>query len=623
MTRSLPTTTPDEREAQPSIPSRVTSRPFALNVAEWALYVMVALLLMWPVPLHFGSSVAGNGDVHYYLWLTWAVGQMIRHGHLALHIPNVIWPFGSDVRLLDGQVPTLIGGLWQAVVGSPYVAFNLALMTGTLLNIWAGRRLGKLFTDRRAVWIITALAFATAPAIATRMRAHFTLYFAFAVALLVEEAVKVARGDRPVKPVRLGLLLFLAYLCSIYYLVFGAMAFFLIVALSGRTQVSSFPKAVARMAAGAALALVLLLPFLLPRLQLERTNREHGANTVLLRNTFLSEPDVLSIVTQPKHAWLQLPGQAFLRRNFRDQGGAETDAFPGYLLLLGGIGGLALLRLPLRRSLLATTLILWMFALGTSPKLDGKFAFVTASGQPVAYMPYAALMHLPGMGSLRTPVRVSFTIAAVLAVPFALSLEWLFARAKEAWQRWAVGGVAVALLVTNLLLPIGVTRLFGSPGVHRGLEAVAARARPGDTMLTVPTDCRSDKLLWSVDLQILHRTPLVGCQASLAAIPWQEALDVYGGSAALASLRCAPGFLGPFTVPFTRQDAFRRADLGQLRKQLGVRFILVARWALRAPACGWLAPAVAKLQRFDVLGADKDWMVIDTRPRRGNATAMG
>jgi hypothetical protein len=325
----------------------------------------------------------------------------------------------------------------------------------------------------------------------------------------------------------------------------------------------------------------------------------------------------LSLVAQPRKARLQLPGQATLRENFRGSKSAETVAFPGYLLLLG-IAGLVLLRLPLRWPLLATALAIWFFSLGPSLKINGHHVFTTGSGQPVAFMPYTGLGALPGLGSMRTPNRASFTIAALLAVPFAMSAHWLLVRLRTRWQRSAVYVAAAGLVSTSLLVSVGAQTFEGSHVVHRALVEVSERARPGQTMLEVPADCQSNGLLLSVDLQILHRAPLVGCQASPSAVPWDSVFRYYGRSAALASLRCVPSAERPFSgLPFSSRDRFTPTDLAALRRELGVRFLLVAKHFLYQPRCGRLQRVVPILRRYDVLGEDHDWVVIDTEPNQG------
>ena len=125
----------------------------------------------------------------------------------------------------------------------------------------------------------------------------------------------------------------------------------------------------------------------------------------------------------------------------------------------------------------------------------------------------------------------------------------------------------------------------------------------------VPADC--GRQTHSVVMQILHRTPVVGCQTSHAAIPWASDIDLYTSSAAYAALRCRPGTLGEVETPFTVAERFDVRDLESLREDFDARFFLV-----RRSACGRVRDAAEILGRYETIGGDEEWIVIDTGPIR-------
>lgn len=577
---------------------------------ELTVYLCTSLVMLWPLTFELGSRIAGWKDARYYTWATWKAGEMLSSGDLTLRVRDIVWPYGVDVRHIDGHLPTLIGGLWN-LVATPELAQNLSLLTAVALSLWAGRRLGKVFSSDRAVWVLTAIAFATAPAIAARLEVHLTMTYAFPVALLVEEGVRMAWEDRPLRPIRLGLLLFVAYLCGIYFVVFGAIAFGLIVLLASSPR--AVPRTLLRGAGGVALALVLLSPFLVARLDLDRAEREAGRNPELLASTFKSSADGLAIVTQPLTSTIEVPGMSVLRRHFL-KNVHESTIFPGFLLL-GGVAGMVFLRSRLRWSLLFTSLALWLLALGTSLKIDGRYLIAeqaATTARPTAWLPYAAFLQVPGLASLRSPNRASFTLAAVLTAATALALGWLFARFGRTWQRVAMSAAAGGLLLTNLLIPIHTEELVTSPALGDAFRVVAQRVRPGESMVEVPADC--PKQTQSVSFQILHRTPLVGCQTSSAAVSWSS-LELYRRSAALAALRCDPRRIGArLRTPFTRDEGFDARDVASLRAQMGVRFYLVDKRALEEPTCERVRERLSVLEPYELVGEDSEWIVLDTGP---------
>ena len=163
--------------------------------------------------------------------MNWRVGELISSWHLLpTDIPDAVWPYGSSLLTGDGYLPVYIGGLWNLAL-LPVLAFNFATLTAIGLNFWGGRTLATRLSDRRAVWIITAIAFATAPSIGLRFFGHYTFEWAFAAPLIIAAGIDVARGGC-LRPVLLGLLFFVAYLCSVFYLVFGAICFVIIVAFA-------------------------------------------------------------------------------------------------------------------------------------------------------------------------------------------------------------------------------------------------------------------------------------------------------------------------------------------------------------------------------------------------------
>src|SRR5207237_1044525 len=71
-------------------------------------------------------------------------------------------PFGLDLRLLDGYLPSYVAGLFNLVAG-PMLAYNLTFVTGAVLNVVCARALARRLSSSRLVHAVTALAFLTAP----------------------------------------------------------------------------------------------------------------------------------------------------------------------------------------------------------------------------------------------------------------------------------------------------------------------------------------------------------------------------------------------------------------------------------------------------------------------------
>ncbi|HZB97800.1 MAG TPA: hypothetical protein VE219_04300 [Candidatus Sulfotelmatobacter sp.] len=603
-------------EALRALPLRQRSWWSRAAWVELGVYAAAAVALYWPVSVHPTTEIPGAGDSEYYLWQGWRLADLIRHGHiLPTFIPDVVWPFGSDLRLSDGYLPSYVGALWN-LVASPILANNLALLTAYGLGIWAMRSLARLVSKRRAVWIVTALAGVTAPCVFIHGSAgsHFALAFAFPVPLLIAEALRTIRRGGGVRWIRSGLLLYLAYLSSIYYLIFAAIAFGVIV-LIGSARWRPLAMEGFRLAGAAALCLALMLPFLVPRLQLDHAEHNAGAPPLAATEAYQFSGDGAGLISVPK-----LPGERLDALslwplfNRIPTYALETVLFPGFLLLIG-LGGFLLLRSRLRWPLAVAALVVWLLALGPTLELLGRIPFSTGD-TPAGFLPYDWLLHLPGLNSLHVPGRAAFALPAVLAAMLAIALDWwLGRRAMTAPLRAATLAVAGLLVASNPVEILAVSTWGASPAIQSALAALPAASRHGDSLLHVPADCDPYSEV-SVKLQYFHHLPMVGCQANSASIAWYSGLDRYANSRGYASLRCRPDVLGRRLTPqWPRQLPLRDDDLEELHADLGVRYLLVDQAELAQLSWCPVRQNVPALRSHRVIAEDQAWILIDIEGR--------
>jgi hypothetical protein len=592
----------DPTDAGPRVPR--VSIPV---VAEVAVYVVAVACVVWPAILHARHSILGaSDDARYYTWLGWRIGRLVAHGHVVpLRIPDVIAPFGFDLRLIDGYLPSYVSGLYNLVVG-PVLAFNLAIVTGAILNVLSARALARRLSSRRLVHCVAAVAFLTALPIALSVQVGLLpLFWAFTVPLLIGDAIDVAVGARGVRPVRLALLLTLAFLCSVYFLVFAGLAYGSIIAVTAlRARDYKLPIA----AIGAAgVTFLLMLPFVVPRVALDRAEKQRGAKTELLADSSLYSADALQLFAQPTRATVRIPRPAAVDRAlFRlpdPKHALESTIFPGLLLLAGLVVFLAS-RSRLRLPLGVTIAVIWVFTLGPSLKVGGRFVWTDAHG-PVSFLPFRLLLSVPGLGALRAPSRAGYVLAALLTAATAVALDRLLGATRRGTVVLMAG--CAMLLATNLLIPVPTVTTNTSAASERALGKIAQLARPGDTVLNVPADC--DPALESY--QMFHRTAVVGCAGSFAANPWRSKLVAYIRSAAFTKLRCDQKVYGRLTTKRRTLPAFGPEDVAHLQQEFGVRFLLVDHKRLRQPDCSSVNDAFGFLQRYRSLGGDRRLEVLD------------
>jgi hypothetical protein len=591
----------------PSVRGRLARVVGRGALAEAGIYVVAIALVVWPGVFHARTQILGTGDdARYYTWLGWRMGHLIAHGHVVpFHVGDVIHPFGLDLRLLDGYLPSYVSGLFNLVAG-PVLAFNLTVVAGAVLNVLAARSLARRLTTSRLVWTIAAVAFLTAPPIALNVQLGLLpLFWAFTAPLLVADALDVVTGTRGVRPVRLAVLLAVAYLCSVYFVVFGGLAYGLIIGITAVRQRDW--RSVKVTAAGAVIAVVVLLPFIASRIQFDHNESSRGIDTELLSDSNFFSADAVSIIAQPTRSTFLLPRPTFVEQSIvrlpDKRFGIEATIFPG-LLLLAGFVVYVTKRERRRLPLCVAAGVLFVFGLGPSLKVAGRFVW-KHGGAPVSWLPYRLVLAIPGLGALRAPVRVEYVLVALLVAATAIALHRLVDGGPG--RAWLVGAGAGMLLATNLLAPLPTTTFGTTAASANALREVARLARPGDTVLSVPADCDPS----FVSLQVFHHSPVVGCAGSFAANPWAK-LRAYTASDSLAKLRCDRSVYGRLTEPRPqpRVAPLDETDIAALHREFGVRFVVIDHSKL-GPACTAVASAVPVLRDHRVLGGDDRYEVID------------
>ncbi len=582
-------------------------------LGESGIFALAIMLVVWPGVLHARTQIFGAGDdARYYTWLGWRMGRLIAHGHLLpFHVADVIRPFGLDLRLLDGYLPSYVSGLFNLFVG-PVLAFNLTFIAGAILNLLAARSLARRLTRIRMVQTIAAVTFLTAPPVALNVQLGLLpLFWAFTAPLLVADALDVVSGARGVRPIRLAILLSLAYLCSVYFLVFGGLAYGLIVGVAAVRERNW--RAVRSTAAAVGIAIIVLSPFIVPRIQFDRTETSRGADTELLADSNFFSADAVSIVAQPTRSTILLPRPTFVERSIVRlpdiRFAIEATIFPGFLLLAGFV--VFLLRRDRRRLPLAVSVAgLFILGLGPSLKFAGRFVW-RHGGSPVSWLPYRLLLAVPGLGALRAPVRVEYVLVALLVAATVVSFDSIV-EVLEPGRAAIVGAGAIALLVTNLLVPLPTTTFGTTPAGERALRAIAQLARPGDTVLSVPADCDPS----FVSLQVFHHSPVVGCAGSFAANPWSK-LRAYTRSEALTKLRCDHVVYGRLATADAPATPFGPGDVEALRAGFGVRFVVIDHAKL-VVGCRAVDASLPVLRQHRLLGRDPRFEVIDLAQPAGH-----
>ncbi len=119
-------------------------------------YLVLALLLTWPLALHLHDRLIGHEHCtnRMHLWVLWMVKQMLFSGQAPVHTEHIFYPFGTNLVRLYGSdllYPLVLAPLTHLL--SAAVVFNLKILISlTVAPYGVYRLLCYLRVGRAAAW---------------------------------------------------------------------------------------------------------------------------------------------------------------------------------------------------------------------------------------------------------------------------------------------------------------------------------------------------------------------------------------------------------------------------------------------------------------------------------------
>lgn len=249
-------------------PGARARRAFAL-VAGFALVVVVLTS-----PLAFRADRVGpinTGDGQLSLWNVAWVARALVLDPLHVYDANIFAPRTgtlaySEANLVAGALA--MPGWW--LTRNPYLAHNSAILLAFLLTALAMFALARRLTGSGPAALVAAIGFTFAPIVCVRY-AHVQLLMTMGLPVTMLAFHRFVERRSAGRIAGLSAALVLAALCSGYYGIFAGLAVGLGFAFYGITRrLWRNPRDVAAAAAVVVIAGLLVLPFFLPYLQLER-----------------------------------------------------------------------------------------------------------------------------------------------------------------------------------------------------------------------------------------------------------------------------------------------------------------------------------------------------------------
>lgn len=429
-------------------------RPFGRWFALFAAYLLLAVIITYPLAADLGGRLIGHpfGDAYEYLSMAWWLREAIGTGRDPFTHSLIVYPDGASALWLWSaplqSLPTLALGLVMPLAAA-FNAAALLTLAGNGLAMFALVR-GLLKAPHAQPYsphpqvgaglaaFVAGAAWLTLPAIQGQLgAAHTGLIALWGAPLWLLALLNVARAEqadrgRPRRAIVVAALLFPVALAgnpTIIITLIGPLALTAML-ISGR----GWRRVLLALILGGLVWLPLAAPFLLEAVRGGRALAADVGGQVRYSAPALAI--AAPAVGHPFWGFLGYP---------RAVVGREPFELTGYLgLITAGLCALGLARRRAARPWLILALAAWVASLGPLLKLiDAPLTLAFDGRLSGVVLPWAAVQDLPGLSLARTPARFS------LVVGFA--------------------GVVMAGFGAHVLL----RRLRGGPGARRALAAAA------------------------------------------------------------------------------------------------------------------------------------------------------
>ena len=423
------------------------------------LYLVLAAIVTWPMPLHAGTSLNYGAEPVatvplFNLWtLRWnevAIGDLFRsYWDAPLFHPTTGAFALSEPQPLTGLVFAPLAFLGR----NPVLAFNLVLLAALTLNGIAGSRLARTLGARPVPAAVTGGLAVALPFVAAQLGV-LQLVMLFPLLLLIDAVLRWAPEGGRWRAVEIGLWLAVTFLTCGYYGLFAVVVIgpsaLVLVRRSWLTRGRALD-----LAAMAGVFAVLALPFLVPQ---ARITADYTRSDETIESLSATTTDFLRLPAGSAGAdvvpWVQDPA-----------GGHAL--YPGTVLVVLAVAGTVV---AARRAaadptatdrnrratfLLVGLMVAHLLSLGLNLSLGG-------------WQPYQLVRRvMPGFESLRSPFRadVLTQLFALALASYALDAAWGWLRAPERAER-VPRAAALALAAAVVVLAVAETGV--TPGrLHR------------------------------------------------------------------------------------------------------------------------------------------------------------
>lgn len=420
-------------------------RPFLTEHAlSVGFYLLVSVLLTWPLVRNFDTLLMGSGDARHHLWTLWYTKHALLTDAAFYSTDLLYYPHG--VSLIVNALGPLTGLLalpfW--VLG-PIAAYNGAVLIGFVTSGYFMYLLARTIGLEPAPSLVAGLLLSVMPLHLLALEGHLTKVFIGMpplTLLLFYRALHTSHGRR--WALGAGLALWLTLLHTAEQFVFTGLALaFLVIYELVTSRRERWGGILLASALTAGVAILLAAPILLQFLNLVQT--EEGVDVARHLQSVQHQPDLIQFFKPPEFSRFLGPVFDFVGEGYI-KAPIETTIYlswTGLLLALAALWS----RSRSARRWITFTLFFALLALGPFLQFRGETHF-TDFELPIV-LPYAFLTSWPGMDFLRTPGRLMILGSVGFGLSAGIGFAWLL-RNRTSGMRYGATSIVTLLILLEI-----------------------------------------------------------------------------------------------------------------------------------------------------------------------------
>jgi len=393
-------------------------QPGTWLTTDWiaaAGYLVVALVLVWPLPLYLSTHFMGDpfGDPLLNAWILGWDADRLRHGLHGLWQAPLFYPAPDTLAWSEHLlgIAVLTAPVYW-LTGNIVLTYNVAVIGSVVLAGMGLYLLARELTGRRDAAWIAGLTFACLP-YRVAQGSHLQVLYAGWMPLALLGLHRYFRTGSKLALTGFVAAYVLTSLSNGYYLFFLAVPVVIIAGwhLARRAYRRDHAMRTAGLLAAAALAIgVALAPVLIAYLRVREAQGFSRTREEMVH--YSATPGAYGSIASSLRFW----------NTWLPVGAPEAELFPGVTLaLLAAVGVATGWRRENVRLYVAIAAAAFVLTLG--PRPDFGFGRLSTG-------PYDLLLRVPGLNGLRVPTRLAMIVYLGLAVLAAVGAAWLLARLR-------------------------------------------------------------------------------------------------------------------------------------------------------------------------------------------------